>query len=179
MWVAIGAVGLGFAMNAVGSAIYHVRYSPEERALIEKKHATEVAAASARQQAERKAEAAEAERKRVQEVMAQEAAKAEKARKQAEREVAMKPQWDMDACFLRYDANRPPAVERYILSSVVDPDSYQHIGTAITSRSPVAADVVVKFRSRNGFGGMKIAYAHATVRLGDDSCAVSNFFTAE
>ena len=60
-------------------------------------------------------------------------------------------------------------VERYVKANLRDPDSYNHIETRITPVNDKGEHVLVmKYRAKNGFGGMNVESLVATVK--NESC---------
>lgn len=66
-------------------------------------------------------------------------------------------------CLSGFDGSHP-AVKRYVEKNMRDPDSFEHIETRI---SPVSKNgdhlLVMKYRAKNGFGGMNVSSATATI----------------
>ncbi len=90
----------------------------------------------------------------------EEAERAEEARIAAEKAETNRKGFH---CLSAWDGSMP-ALERYVEDNLRDPDSYEHIETRI---APVSADgthtVIMKYRARNGFGGMTIGYASGEI----------------
>lgn len=66
-------------------------------------------------------------------------------------------------CLSSWDGSSRP-FKQAIVSALRDPDSFEHIETRITKRNPDGEHgVVMKYRARNGFGGMNVSTAIGAV----------------
>jgi hypothetical protein len=71
-------------------------------------------------------------------------------------------------CLSSYNGSHRGVV-KYVKENLRDPDSYDHIETRITPISKEGEHVLVmKYRAKNGFGGMNVESVIATVK--NDSC---------
>jgi heme exporter protein D len=164
------------AMLVYQSVIFHVKYSPEERAAI--RHENEQRAAKNKEASRVASETAakEAERRRLVRDREARITELDAVQKEAERQAS--PEYKLDGCFSRYDSNSARTMNKTIKANLADPDSFQHIQTIFEYKGDYAV-TTTKFRSRNGFGGMVVAYASGNVRLSDDTCAVTSFALAK
>jgi hypothetical protein len=75
-------------------------------------------------------------------------------------------------CLSNWDGSHK-GVTNYIKTQLREPDSYEHIETRIT---PVDSDgnhtLIMQYRARNGFGGMAVELATATVKNTDCSATM-------
>lgn len=113
----------------------------------------------------------EAERLERERLEAEKAAREEAERLEAERaEAAAKAEerrrgWH---CLSLWDGAHT-GVKRTVKQALRDPGSFEHVDTRIT---PVDDDgthrLIMTYRARNGFGGLNVAHAHATIQ--NDGC---------
>ncbi len=74
-------------------------------------------------------------------------------------------------CLSAWDGSHR-GVKQYVENNMRDPDSFEHIETSITPVDQAGKHtLLMKYRARNGFGGMNVAIAVATIRSSD--CAVT------
>lgn len=70
-------------------------------------------------------------------------------------------------CLSAWDGSHSD-VKAYVEKRMRDPDSFEHIETRITPVNEKGAHtLVMKYRARNGFGGMTVGEALATIRNSD------------
>ena len=110
---------------------------------------------------------------------AEEAAKAAKAKKAAA-EAAAKAVADAEKrrkgfhCLSGWDGSHRE-VKKYVEKRMRDPDSFEHIETRIT---PVNAKgehaLIMKYRAKNGFGGMTVGVAVATINNANCAATVAS-----
>jgi hypothetical protein len=66
-------------------------------------------------------------------------------------------------CLSRWDGSHT-AVKKYVEENMRDPDSFEHIETLITPVSDKGThQLIMKYRAKNGFGGMTVGSAIATI----------------
>lgn len=155
---ASGVVLLSLLIGVVVGAIKDINRANElGYASVTEMHAAEKAERDA---AAAEAAAAKEEAERAEAAAKEEAQRAEEARIAAEKAETNRKGFH---CLSAWDGSMP-ALERYVEDNLRDPDSYEHIETRI---APVSADgmhtVIMKYRARNGFGGMTIGYASGEI----------------
>lgn len=69
-------------------------------------------------------------------------------------------------CLSGWDGSHS-GVKSYVEKRLRDPDSFEHIETRITPVKDGIHTLVMQYRARNGFGGMTVGNAVATVRNSD------------
>lgn len=70
-------------------------------------------------------------------------------------------------CLSAWDGSHR-GVKRYTEERMRDPDSFEHIETRITPVNAAGEHaLVMQYRARNGFGGMNVNVASATIRNSD------------
>lgn len=71
------------------------------------------------------------------------------------------------------------ALELNVKRQLKDPDSFEHMGTVITPSSKGGYDALMRFRSRNSFGGYVVGTAVATLYVAERGvCEVRTFKVA-
>lgn len=70
-------------------------------------------------------------------------------------------------CFSAWDGSHRKLVSR-TKSNLRDPDSFEHIETRADTPAAGSQTVIMKYRARNGFGGMNVEYATGTIN--PDTC---------
>lgn len=73
-------------------------------------------------------------------------------------------------CLSFWDASAPQLVD-LVKARLRDPESFEHIDTRLYPPSHGLSTLVMKFRSRNGFGGMEEGVATGT--LNPNNCDVT------
>ena len=143
----------GFAaMIALGAAIPDTPERRAERAKLERVQAAEEAAAVKRNQ-----DAKDAEKSRIAAKEALAKAKAAEERKSGFH------------CLSSWDGSHRGIVDA-LKESLRDPDSFQHVETRITPTDAKGNHMLLmKYRARNGFGGMNIGQLAAIVKDADCS----------
>lgn len=117
--------------------------------------------AAQRREAERKARAAEAEAE------TKALAAAEETKATAEREAEAAKRRTGFHCLSAWDGSHRELVSA-LKGSLRDPDSFEHIETRITPVDEKGNHVLMmKYRARNGFGGMNIGQLAASVKNSD------------
>lgn len=140
------------AMIALGATVPDTPERRAERQKAEQTRAAEDAAAS-----KRAAEAKAAEDKRIADEKAAAVAKAAEERKSGFH------------CLSSWDGSHRGVVDT-LKESLRDPDSFQHVETRITPTDAMGNHtLLMKYRARNGFGGMNIGQLAATVKDADCS----------
>lgn len=74
-------------------------------------------------------------------------------------------------CLSAWDGSHSEVVRR-VKTRLRDPDSFEHIETRITPNQNGEHKLMMQYRARNGFGGMTVGTAVATVANSD--CSVSS-----
>lgn len=78
-------------------------------------------------------------------------------------------------CLSSWDGSHRVVV-KYVEERLRDPDSFEHIETRIT---PVNENgehmLIMKYRAKNGFGGMSVGAAMATIENSDCSAVITTF----
>lgn len=74
-------------------------------------------------------------------------------------------------CLSGWDGSHREVVRR-VKSRLRDPDSFEHIETRITPNKNGEHTVIMQYRAKNGFGGMTVGSALATIANSD--CSVSS-----
>lgn len=73
-------------------------------------------------------------------------------------------------CLSGWDGSHPQLVET-VKSNLRDPDSFEHVETKVTPTAPNGNHILfMKYRARNGFGGMNVNQAGATMK--NDDCTI-------
>ncbi len=70
-------------------------------------------------------------------------------------------------CLSAWDSSHS-GVERYLKQRLRDPDSYEHVDTRITPVSNGEHTLIMRYRARNGFGGMTVGMV--TARINNATC---------
>lgn len=163
-WADQRAAGLAAAQAETEAAAAAATKAKAERDALAARATAERAA---KDEADRKAVEARAAQRHAEEVAAKAAADAE--------EVAAKAAADAEEAERRrlgrhcvYFDGAFPEFERLILAQLRDPDSYERIETRV---GPVEQDgghvIALKYRARNGFGGMNVSEAIGTFANAD------------
>lgn len=88
---------------------------------------------------------------------------AEKAREDAQKAVEEKEKRRKGFhCLSSWDGSHP-AVKKYVEEKMRDPSSFKHVETRITPVEKGEHQLVMKYRAANGFGGITVGSATATV----------------
>jgi len=78
----------------------------------------------------------------------------------------------IESGFSKWDGSHL-ALERYVISSMNDPDSYDHVETSYSDKGNFIL-VVTKFRGKNAFGGIVIDSISANAHLDGDLIGIIN-----
>jgi len=74
-------------------------------------------------------------------------------------------------CLSAWDGSHP-GVKRYVEERMRDPDSFEHIETRISPVNNGEHTLIMSYRARNGFGGMTVGKAVATIQNNGCSATV-------
>ena len=126
--------------------------TPEEAQALQAKRAAEKVEKRAEQQALQAKRAAEKAERRAEQQALQAKRAAEKAEKKRKG----------FHCLSGWDGSHRGLVSQ-VKNRLRDPDSFEHVETRITPNKNGRHIVIMTYRARNGFGGMNIEKAYATV----------------